>query len=94
MAMVAEIGSLAVRIPPDPAGLATSRHVGRDFHRRGWVSRQALRRSLAVTSMRIAERGGQAPESGSSNGHLYPVSSSSYYACSLSLSPPSSSSSS
>ncbi|THU69484.1 hypothetical protein C4D60_Mb08t14900 [Musa balbisiana] len=72
MAMVAEIGSLAVRIPPDPAGLATSRHVGRDFHRRGWVSRQALRRSLAVTSMRIAERGGQAPESGSSNGHLYP----------------------
>ncbi|XP_064977183.1 pyruvate kinase isozyme G, chloroplastic-like isoform X4 [Musa acuminata AAA Group] len=72
MAMVADIGSLAVRIPPDPAGLATSRHVGRDFHRRGWVSRQALRRSLAVKSMRIAERGGQAPESGSSNGHLYP----------------------
>ncbi|CAD5164294.1 unnamed protein product [Musa acuminata subsp. malaccensis] len=84
MAMVADIGSLAVRIPPDPAGLATSRHVGRDFHRRGWVSRQALRRSLAVKSMRIAERGGQAPESGSSNGHLYPVSSSSYYACTLS----------
>ncbi|URE40099.1 Pyruvate kinase [Musa troglodytarum] len=72
MAIVAEIGSLAVRIPPDPAGLATSRHVGRDFHRRGWVSRHERRRGLAVKSMRIAERGGQAPESGSSNGHLYP----------------------
>ncbi|WOL09548.1 pyruvate kinase isozyme G, chloroplastic-like isoform X2 [Canna indica] len=71
MAMMAEIGSVAVRIPPDCTGLCSSRLVGQDFLGKGRAFRQVRQqRSLEVKSMRIMERGEPALESIVSNGHL------------------------
>lgn len=78
MTMVSEIGAAAVRISPEPSALASVRHVGQGFLRRGRAFRQAPQGGLVVNSIRTTDIGEGALESVVSNGHVNPVSSSGY----------------
>ncbi|CAL9177851.1 unnamed protein product [Musa hybrid cultivar] len=67
MAIAAEIGSAAVGIPQESAGLVSSRHVGQGFVRTGWGFRPAHQQSVAVRSIGITERSVRALQSEVSN---------------------------